>query len=264
LELVTINYGFIKDNGAGINTGSWRLRGLHKIEQLKEQGKTAELFDSSHNYDAVVFVKAFKIEHSKLARHLKNNDTRIIFDICDNHFEEYGELCSVDSVNCCKLMAHLADEIWVPTQALKEIIDKYYPGKQVIIQRDIVDKYPYDLVVGVINTSSKYKLEEDLINDIEKLNKEDYNIKLKIITGFPEHNTYENDFIEIVKWELNTYLHDCKECDVLAHPLKDVGWCKTKSCNKIDIAAQIKRPIIVHSFLSDEGEDDKSKLHTNV
>jgi hypothetical protein len=83
--------------------------------------------------DITIFQKHFYPPDIELAKNLKNNGKKVIFDICDNHFEGQFK-------NYYIQMCEIADAVTCSTNGLKEVI-KGYTGKDPII---ILDSYEFE------------------------------------------------------------------------------------------------------------------------
>lgn len=69
--------------------------------------------------DVIIFSKSFNAKNEKIASYAKQNKIKIIFDICDNHFE------SPKFSQHYKNMVNLADKIVVNTPIMAEIVKQY-------------------------------------------------------------------------------------------------------------------------------------------
>lgn len=67
---------------------STRIRCLNILRQLRAEHVPIELYNSRHasHYRVVILSKAYKPKHLALAEQLKSQGSKIIFDLCDNHF----------------------------------------------------------------------------------------------------------------------------------------------------------------------------------
>lgn len=80
-------YAWLPKN-AEPRVASTRIRCLNILRRLRAEHFSIELYNSRHalRYRAVIFSKAYKPKHIALAEQLKAQGTKIILDLCDNHF----------------------------------------------------------------------------------------------------------------------------------------------------------------------------------
>lgn len=124
-----------KPSSFDTRVASSRLRCLRPLSELQSRGYSVELFNPRHvsRYAAVVYSKIYDDASYYEAVNLRRRGTRIIFDLCDNHF------CNPRDLNYWKkagerlrrIMA-LADELVVSTEALAEIIKRELPMEKPI------------------------------------------------------------------------------------------------------------------------------------
>lgn len=123
------------------NIASARLRCFVPCEQLKQAGWPSELFEISrlNDYKAVVFQKAYTAEDVQLARQLKAHGSKVIFDLCDNHFYKLTrQPGSVEQLRCLEQMVDLADVVSISTPKLAELI----AGKPTVVVDDAIESFP--------------------------------------------------------------------------------------------------------------------------
>ena len=128
-----------KPAGGSFLPGS-RLRAYLPAEHLREAGWQAGIFDPrvQDSYDVVIFQKIYDREALALARRLTSRGTRLVFDLCDNHF--YGDpgVASVrDRVQRLQEMIDLVDAVSVSTLEMSRLIRK----ERVTVIDDPID-YP--------------------------------------------------------------------------------------------------------------------------
>lgn len=106
---------------------SVRIRCLNVIQALQAQGVPIELFKPKNekNYSTVIFSKTYNERDIETAKRLKQQGTRILFDICDNHF-----LLSTDRVARLKRMLKLADCWIVSSQEMANTINRHLEEKK--------------------------------------------------------------------------------------------------------------------------------------
>lgn len=124
-------------------TASARLRCFLPCQYLQTQGWPSEIFDEARlaAYQAVVFQKAYTEEDVSLALQLKKRNSKIVFDLCDNHFYRLRERSEHPSkLQCLETMMELADVVTVSTEALSELS----PRKKTVVIDDAVDDFSND------------------------------------------------------------------------------------------------------------------------
>lgn len=112
-------------SSTNLNVASSRIRCMDPMHFLQSQHYPIELFDPHHanRYSAVVFSKKYSLHDYQLAKKLQANGTKIILDLCDNHFynPEENETLAKRTTNL-RNMLNLCDILSVSTLTLKEII----------------------------------------------------------------------------------------------------------------------------------------------
>ena len=98
---------------------SARIRCLNTLKQLGKQHFPAELYREKNesDYRVVVFSKAYTHKEIVIARRLRDSGTKIVFDLCDNHF-----LLDEDRNARLKEMFKLADHWVVSSEALGKVV----------------------------------------------------------------------------------------------------------------------------------------------
>ncbi len=130
------SYAWLPKN-AEARVASTRIRCLNNLSQLRADGFPIELYKSRHaaNYRAVIFSKAYKPKHVNLAEQLKRQGSKIVFDLCDNHFlleEGRGEL---------RQLFELADHWVVSSDNLATVVKtEMGTGKPLTVIEDAVEE----------------------------------------------------------------------------------------------------------------------------
>lgn len=102
-----------------------RIRAHLVMRELQRQGHPVEWFNIEHRdrYRAVVLHKHYDEAACTEAKALRRAGTRVIFDLCDNHFYNPKALPEWDRrARDLREMAELADAVVVSTAALAEIV----------------------------------------------------------------------------------------------------------------------------------------------
>ncbi|MDT8388238.1 MAG: hypothetical protein RQ736_12040 [Thiogranum sp.] len=118
---------------------SVRIRCLNSIRELRAQGFPVELYRDRHQktYKSVVFSKAYNARDIELAERLKSRGTRIIFDLCDNHF-----LLSDERVDRLARMFAIADCWVVSSQAMADVVRRKFDStKPLWVIEDAVEEH---------------------------------------------------------------------------------------------------------------------------
>lgn len=107
------------------NIASVRFRCLKPVEGLTKQGQAAELFsrDRASSYAVVVFSKQYDRRCQELAERLRRRGTKVVLDLCDNHFYNPYALPEYErtSDDQRRMMA-LCDLVICSTAALAEVV----------------------------------------------------------------------------------------------------------------------------------------------
>lgn len=107
---------------------------------MREDGLPVERFHPSHQprYRVVVLQKLYDPEHLVLAKQLQAQKTKIVFDLCDNHFfNPTNDPTWAQQAEWLQAMLNQADVVTVPTAALAERL-----GRPCVVIRDGVEPCP--------------------------------------------------------------------------------------------------------------------------
>lgn len=98
---------------------SARIRCLNILRELRREGFPIELYKERNesDYRAVIFSKAYNARDVEIAERLKRRGTKIVFDLCDNHFLHHEK-----RVARLKRMFELADHWVASSDALADVI----------------------------------------------------------------------------------------------------------------------------------------------
>ena len=129
---------------------SVRFRGLTPLRSLRARGMQVELFDPAMTakYDVVILSKTYDPAHVDLAKRLKGNRQKVIFDLSDNHFyNPKGLKQYVEAATNLDRMLAQADVITTCSTFLAEIVRGRPSCKSnVAVVEDAVE--PLDVVRG--------------------------------------------------------------------------------------------------------------------
>jgi glycosyltransferase involved in cell wall biosynthesis len=132
---------------------------------LRKNGLKIDLFreDEVSKYRAIIFSKLYDENNQKLAIQLKNNQAKIIFDLCDNHFYNPYNLPEYQKakVNLIK-MIELADWVVCSSFALKKTIlmELNTCAEKIVVIEDPV------VPCNILHDNLDIKIECNLLNDI--------------------------------------------------------------------------------------------------
>lgn len=207
------NYWQRKGVGSSRIRGRWVIKYLNKIE-----GVEAEEFVQGKEYDVIIFQKAYWKEMAREFKGIK------ILDICDPDWLEGAEVVS---------FAKEMDFITVPTEALKEAIEKF-TKKPVYILPDSED-------LEILPPPIKHEARARKVvwfgysNNMEVLYPTFYTIKklgLGLIVVSDGHMNTGECSITNVKWDALTCDSEYQKADFAILPEKFNGRFKFKSNNK--------------------------------
>lgn len=108
------------------DVASVRVRCLVPMRLMAEAGLNSELYehDEAARPDVVVFQKAYESSDLELAERLSKRGTRIVFDLCDNHFYNPDDRPDVmERVDRLRRMIHLADAVTVSSPILADLVE---------------------------------------------------------------------------------------------------------------------------------------------
>jgi hypothetical protein len=95
------------------------------VRELRRRGYPVEVFDPARGatYTAVVYSKVYDEVAQAQARRLRANGTRIVFDLCDNHFYNPSNHESVGTAAArLRRMLREVDELVASTPAMAEVL----------------------------------------------------------------------------------------------------------------------------------------------
>lgn len=113
-----------------LRIASARLRCALPARYLADAGWDSKLVDrrDPYGYDVVVFQKAYDEDSLALASRLSAGGTRLVFDLCDNHFYNPGASPVLEErAERLRRMLDLADAVTVSTEQLRELVPERDP-----------------------------------------------------------------------------------------------------------------------------------------
>ncbi|MEC4987571.1 MAG: hypothetical protein SAJ37_02385 [Oscillatoria sp. PMC 1068.18] len=137
---------------AKLNAASTRLRVLLPCQYLQKAGWNCEIYDpeKEDKYDLVIFQKTCTKEDILLARKLRKNKIKVVYDLCDNNFYNPYNLPKYNKkVVGSEKMIKEANAVTVSTPELQKLIA--HPQCIVIddtidyVQRNLLTEIPFKL-----------------------------------------------------------------------------------------------------------------------
>jgi glycosyltransferase involved in cell wall biosynthesis len=132
-----------RPNASDPRVASVRIRCLNPVRELQGRGYPVEVFNPARSraYSAVVYSKVYHDEALAQARSLKTNGTRIVLDLCDNHFyNPMGHEPLRTAGTQLRRMLAEADELVASTEAMAEVLREVAgPHKRVTVVGDAVE-----------------------------------------------------------------------------------------------------------------------------
>ena len=146
---------------------SARIRCLNTLRQLGKQHFPAELYSEKNesDYKIVVFSKAYTNKEIVIAERLRDRGTKIVFDLCDNHF-----LLDEDRIARLTKMFELADHWVVSSEGLGKVVTNIMGSeKPLTVREDAVEERlsgsKADIAGWVREHIQLYKLDKLLSTD---------------------------------------------------------------------------------------------------
>lgn len=114
-----------RPKSADARVASVRIRCLNPVRELRRRGYPVELFDErrAERYSVVIYSKLYDESIQAEARRLRAGGTKIVLDLCDNHFYNPRglELLRTAATQLRGMLA-LADAAVASTEAMAEVI----------------------------------------------------------------------------------------------------------------------------------------------
>ena len=112
-------------NISDLRVASFRIRTLRIINELKNAGIDAGIFKKEMQPKTLVVSKRYDEGTFALCNELVNSGTRLVVDLCDNHFYYSGnERGLFLRANSLRKLCKIADAIVVPSSYLKTVVSK--------------------------------------------------------------------------------------------------------------------------------------------
>jgi hypothetical protein len=132
-----------RPNSRDAKVASVRIRCLNPLRELRRRGYPVELFDPARSaaYSVVIYSKVYDERIQAEARRLQSNGTRIVLDLCDNHFYTPLNLDAPRNAAAqLRRMVGLADELVASTDAMAQVLrEEAGPDRHVSVIGDAVE-----------------------------------------------------------------------------------------------------------------------------
>lgn len=212
------------------NLGSTKIRADWVINKWPE----AERFVQGKQYDAVIYQKAYFVEHAKAFKGKK------IFDICDPDFMHWGYRT--------KEMIEEVDVITTSTEELANAFRKF-TNKPVIcvpdrIDLDTIDKRKYHKGdaqwVAWYGYSHNFDMLKPVVPTLKRLG-----LDLMVISdgAFAPGTGYQDVHVRNIKFNWESIQQDLLDADIVVNPQSKQGKWKYKSNNKTVMAWALGLPV---------------------
>ena len=126
-----------------VRVASVRIRCLNPLRELRRRGYPVELFDPARGgaYSVVIYSKVYDTSVQAEARRLQANGTRVVLDLCDNHFYNPLNLAVLHNAAVqLRRMVSQADDLVASTDAMAHVLrEETGGGKPVTVIGDAVE-----------------------------------------------------------------------------------------------------------------------------
>lgn len=246
------------------NLASMRYRVLMPIERLTEykhrlvtlvSDASPEQFNTIIDTDVLIFSKGFLTSNEALAHAAKLNGARIIFDICDNHFDN-----PFHSSHYLK-MAAIADQVVCNTPHMAQVAAPYCARPPIIIED------PYEGAQGTASFSPQARLQllwfghhsnldslEDCLPDVMNFAKTQQPLDLTVLTSkTPGLDAFCQDVnaaygthitMQPKLWSLDAQWQEIAACDAIIIPSLQNDRKFVKSANRMIEGLRAGKPVI--------------------
>jgi hypothetical protein len=249
-----------------LDIASVRVRCDVPMSLLSSVGWQCEVFDASRSksYDVVVFQKAYAAEDLALAEDLLSRGTRVIFDLCDNHFynpDSRPEL--TERATRLRAISKLADAVSISSPKLEELVD----NDRIFLIDDALDpvleRAPRPLrrrwlsgdaahLVWFGNPGSTSPPSglidlERIVPDLNRLNLR-IPVALTVVTsskrGYQQHTRHATFPTRFVKWKYKTFGSVVAAADACVLPVNVNPFTICKTSNRLVTSLMLGVPIV--------------------
>jgi hypothetical protein len=143
------------------DVASTRIRCLQVIRELREQGERAELGDGNGEApDVLVLAKRYDAATLSVAAQLRGRGTRVVLDLCDNHFY-YRDAAPqwIERARQLRAAVHAVDHVVAASQPLAEVVrDECGGTTPVTVIADALDAGPPQRRAGLAQRWQRFGL----------------------------------------------------------------------------------------------------------
>jgi len=219
----------------------------------------SEQFKELKHSNVVIFQARWKKGDEIIAKRLRNEGVKLIFDTTDPHWDtENFDTTGIKMAEINKILPYM-NVIILPTEELKKSFLKFKPGMRVELIADSVDMEVHNKL-KLHKEQTQYKILwfgcrsnvsqiETVRKDLEKLG-EEFNIKL--IAVYDKNygvniESFNNLGLEVRDWTDETVIEALTECDISINP-RYYDWRKYKSYNKSNKSLAMGVPCVENNI----------------
>ncbi|MCV6636438.1 hypothetical protein [Candidatus Albibeggiatoa sp. nov. NOAA] len=205
--------------------------------------------------DIIVFSKSFNpVFNQQVAILAKKMNARIVFDICDNHFE------TPELYTHYKNMIYMADIVTANTEAMSRIVQQHTKRQAAVIPDPYEGEYkpahfqPVGNQLNLLWFGSNTNLQslESILPELSKLN-QNISIKLSIVTAksaqlesiYNQLNKLSIPF-QFASWSIKTTQQAIQQSDIIVIPSLLNDRTKVKSSNRMVEPLWAGRFVVAH------------------
>lgn len=212
------------------NHGSSRIRGKWIYNNWDE----AERFVMGKHYDAVIYQKAYHVDHAKAFKGKK------IFDICDADFLHWGYR-TVEMINEVDAITTSSEEL---AKTFRNFTDKpvFFIPDRIDLSEIKEQKYHKGegRTVAWYGYSSNFEMLKQAVPSVVK---EHYDLMVLSDGSFNQGVGYKGLEVRNVPFSWETFYSDILDADVIINPQSKEGKWKYKSSNKTLLAWALGLPV---------------------
>ena len=256
-----------------------RLRAFLPIQRMREAGWNTQLFDESQadTYDLVIFQKIYQRETIALAQRLRSRGTKLVFDLCDNHFYRADE--SAKTQDRCKRLQDMidaVDAVSASTLEVSKLIQHHnvvviddpidYPTtsrwlnfrlwtKRALRGRDNSVRFVWHGTAGQATPPTGLIDIQRVLPHLEEVNRR-IPVSFTVISNsrelFEKYVRNTSFPIKYVDWELKTFPYHFRQNDVCLIPISINPFTICKTNNRLVSSLLLGLPVVVEPITSYE------------
>jgi hypothetical protein len=261
-----------------------RLRAYLPAEHMRQAGWRTEVFDEGRadSYDLVIFQKIYQRDTIELARRLKQRGTKLVFDLCDNHFYKADDSPKTeDRCNRLQEMIDLVDAVSASTWEISRLIEHEnvvviddpidYPARSrwlemrlgamrlFSLKRNRRVRFVWHGTAGQTNPPTGLIDIQRVLPHLEHLNRS-VPVALTVISNsrrvFEQHvksTTFPTKYID---WKLSTFPYHLKQNDICIIPITMNAFTVCKTNNRLVSSLLFGLPVVADPITSYQEFDD--------